>query len=126
MPQRIKLLVEVNLDPMEGTFSTAASALEYVGGLLSRVLSSYKPTVAFAGYAESFYEDFAMLVTEESKEVGGPFFMNERVIIGWYYITSTDPNKIDLCLPPHIFRRCFRWVEENINEKNYNKVQEIV
>lgn len=114
---RIKLAVNVDLDPVPGVFNTIASAERCIQDILNMHISHYKPTVSFEKYIETVkHTDQAILVTEESTRPGGIFFMNDQAIVGHYYIKSDLEEKRDLVLPPRIFRKCFVFVDgENPN-----------
>lgn len=63
------------------------------------------------------YKDQAVLVQREHVIFGGLFSMNRIAKVGYYYIKSDDPAKEDLVLPPHIFRKCFQWVNISDHER---------
>lgn len=129
MPQRIKLNVEVDLDPIPGTFHTAGQAHESVLYILKERIPHYNPEVNFGGYAQPprrFYRDRAIFTTPRHLMAGGPFFMAHEAEVNWYCVRSEDPEKHDLWLPPYIFRKCFRFLGNDSFPEEFSLVEEII
>jgi hypothetical protein len=106
--KRIKIEVELDLAGHD-----SAIMHQVVHSTIARTFEHYNPETIFRGYVKTNpYQDFAMLVTPESRRLGGELFMNNLAVEGWYYIRSTDPTKHDMSIPPRIFRKFFEWVEE--------------
>jgi hypothetical protein len=116
----------VDLDPIPGVFHTAASAHEQVLRILQERISHYNPEVTFGGYGFR-YKDQAIRILPVHLEPGGWFHGADVSVIGWYCVKSDDPRKRDLYLPPHIFKKCFRWVSEDHDDypHQFSFVEEI-
>lgn len=129
MPTRIKLEVFVNLDEVPGTFHTPKSARETVGSILRDRIGHYDPIVEVGslGPRPVMYRDQAIPITPQNMPLIRSFNNGEDVHVlsgGSYFIKSDDPDKMNLVLPWHIFRRCFRYVDEE-SRTGFRYVEEI-
>lgn len=125
--ERVSFTVQVDLDPTPGAFHSAAGARMALLDILTQRIPYYNPEVSREGFVSSQmrYADKAMFITEKSVRPGGEFFMQNEAVVGWWCVRSEDPIKRDLFLPPHIFHKCFRGAEPQVDE-DWSEVQEII
>lgn len=125
---RIKLAVYVDLDSVPGAMHSAESAQNYVRQVMLNCFPHYKPTVSIEKYdatqENAGYKDQAIRISLSNSFIIDDSDTRTDLVEGWYLIKSDDPFKKDLVLPPHIFRRCFKFVDEEAANA-FRFVQEI-